>query len=79
MFKKIMTAGIMCLALANSATAQGAAGAGAGGAAAGGVVIGGVALLQFHWQLVLLFWWRLWPVAAVPRLQQPTKTKIFGL
>ena len=28
MFKKIMTAGIMCLALANSATAQGAAGAG---------------------------------------------------
>ena len=38
MFKKIMTAGIMCLALANSATAQGAAGAGAGG-----VVIGGVA------------------------------------
>ena len=27
MFKKIMTAGIMCLALANSATAQGAAGA----------------------------------------------------
>jgi hypothetical protein len=36
-------------------------------------------LLQFHWQLVLLFWWRLWPVAAVPRLQQPTKTKIFGL
>ncbi len=26
MFKKIMTAGIMCLALANSAAAQGAAG-----------------------------------------------------
>ena len=39
-----MTAGIVCLALANSATAQGAAGAGAGGAAAGGVVIGGVAI-----------------------------------
>jgi hypothetical protein len=54
MFKKIMTAGIMCLALANSAAAQGAAGAagtgaGAGaaaaaGAGAGGVVIGGVAI-----------------------------------
>ena len=77
---KIMTAGIVCLALANSATAQGAAGAGAGGAAAGGVVIGGVALVQFHWQLVLLFWWRLWSVGALQGLQaQTTKTKIFGL
>ena len=38
MFKKIMTAGIMCLALANSAAAQGAAGA--AGTGAGGVVIG---------------------------------------
>jgi hypothetical protein len=26
--------------------------------------------VQFHWQLVLLFWWRLWPVAAVQRLQR---------
>ena len=42
MFKKIMTAGIICLALANSAAAQGAAGA--AGTGAGGVVIGGVAI-----------------------------------
>ena len=44
MFKKIMTAGIMCLALANSATAQGAAGAGAGGVVIGGAAIGAVAI-----------------------------------
>ena len=41
---KIMTAGIVCLALANSATAQGAAGAGAGGVVIGGVAIGAVPL-----------------------------------
>ena len=39
MFKKIKMAGIMCLALANSAAAKGAAGTGAGGVVIGAVVV----------------------------------------
>ena len=38
MFKKITTAGIMCLALANSAAAQGAAGTGTGAVVEAGVL-----------------------------------------